>query len=164
MSQLTFFQNAADPKIVNKTNYNGKNYLTHLTYGDKNIVPCDIVFPCSTMRPTFLVGSQYFDFKHCNYLYCDTFGRYYFITDAQLLNNGMVQLQCKVDVLYSFKDAIYNLYTVVARQEDKQKCNPYIPDELIVGRVDRQVIKKQIGAVGGNATGTHIVLTVTGGE
>lgn len=157
MSNITLFQNSSPKNDMNKQ-------LTHLLYGNDNIVPCDIVHPCSIENPVFRLGSDNFDFRHCNYLYCDTFERYYFINDVNVLNNGMVELQCSVDVLKSFEAGILNLYTVVERQEDVKNCNKFIPDPMIVGRLDRQVVKPpKIGDVGGHATGTHIVLTTTGG-
>ena len=64
----------------------------------------------------------------------------------------------------SFRPYLINLYTTVERQESADKCNPYIEDTNVVARIDRQYVKKQIGSVGGNATGTHICLTVTGGN
>lgn len=160
MSRLTFFQNSADNNIVDKT-----NYLTHLGYSDDNIVKADIVDDCSIKTPVFLLGSFPFDFSHCNYLYCSDFGRYYYINDVVVKNNGMTELPCSVDVLMTYASGIRDLYTIVERQEQVDNCNPYIVDDLVIGRVDRQIEKKSLpNSVGGNATGNHIVLTVTGGE
>ena len=43
-----------------------------------------------------------------NYVYIPTFGRYYFITDKQVMKNGLFQLTLKEDVLYTYRDLIYN--------------------------------------------------------
>lgn len=154
---LTFFQNLSDNNVVSKN-------LVHLSYGNDNIVEADITKECSFSRPIFFLGSADFDFAHCNYLYCDKFQRYYYIEDIEISKNGTIYLHCHVDVLMSFSNFIRDLYTTVERQEKVENCNPYIKDTQVVARIDRQYKKKQIGSVGGNATGTHICLTVTGGE
>lgn len=158
---LTMFKNSSPKNEARKVE---QGLLTHLIYGDNNQVPCDVVRPCAIDEPVFILGSQYFDFNQCNYLYCDTFNRYYFINKPVLLNNGMIELHCTSDPFYSFIDGIRGIQTIVERTEDTTKVNPYIPDNEIMGRVDREFIKKKIGTVGGQATGTHIALTVTGGE
>ena len=157
MSRITFFQNLSDNNVVNKN-------LIHLTYGNDNIVPLEITHDCSFSKPVFVLGSANFDFEHCNYLYFEYFNRYYYIEDIIIKSNKRIELHCRVDVLMSFGAFIRNLYTTVERQESIEKCNPYIEDTNVVARIDRQYVKKQIGSVGGNATGTHICLTVTGGN
>ena len=155
--RATFFKNYSDNNVVSK-------HLEHLAYGADNIVEVKIIKDCSFTRPILLLGSANFDFSNCNYLFLDIFNRYYYIEDIEITNNGMIYLHCRVDVLMSFGAFIRNLYTTVERQESTDKCNPYIEDTNVVARIDRQYVKKQIGSVGGNATGTHICLTVTGGN
>lgn len=43
-----------------------------------------------------------------NYCYIPQFNRYYFITNISHVNNGLMQIDCKVDVLTSFSDDIKN--------------------------------------------------------
>ena len=155
--RATFFKNYSDNNVVSK-------HLEHLTYGDDNIVELKITKDCSFTKPILSLGSANFDFSNCNYLYFDTFNRYYYIEDIEISNNGMIYLHCRVDPLMSFRIYLMNLYTTIERQESVGLCNPYIEDTNVVARIDRQYVKKQIGSVGGNATGTHICLTVTGGN
>ena len=155
--RATFFKNHSDNNVVIKR-------LEHLAYGADNIVEVKITKDCSYSKPILLLGSANFDFSNCNYLFLDTFNRYYYIEDIEILNNGMIYLHCRVDVLMSFRIYLIDLYTTVERQESASLCNPYIEDTNVVARIDRQYVKKQIGSVGGNATGTHICLTVTGGN
>lgn len=158
MSRITFFQNSSDNSVVLKK-------LTHLGYGDDNIVNMNITEDCSFQSPIFLLGSANFDFQHCNYLYFEDFARYYYIEDIVLKSGNMIELHCREDVLMSFASQIRNIYTIVERQEQLSNCNPYIVDNKVIGRVDRQMKKRTLSnSVGGNATGTHIVLTVTGGD
>lgn len=154
--RATFFKNHSDNNVVSKQ-------LEHLTYGSDNIVEVKITKDCSFAKPILLLGSANFDFSNCNYLFLDTFNRYYYIEDIEISNNGMIYLHCWVDVLMSFRIYLIDIYTTIERQESASLCNPYIEDTNVVARIDRQYVKKQIGSVGGNATGTHICLTVTGG-
>ena len=153
---LTFFQNRSAKLYVNKD-------LTHFRYGNNNIVPCKPTEGCTVTNPKFLLGSDFFDLRNCNYVYCDTFGRYYYIEDCEILPGGTVLLYCHVDVLQTYAQQIRDMYALVSRQENINLCNKYIEDNNITARIDRQIVKKKIGAVGGKATGTHICLTVTGG-
>ena len=153
---LTFFQNKSAPAYVNKS-------LDHFQYGSDNIVPCKATDGCTISDPIFLLGSSMFDLSNCNYCYCDLFGRFYYIKDCEVLPGGMTRLYCHVDVLMSNAAWVRSLYALVKRQESKNLCNKYIEDNEVITRIDRQIVKKQIGSVGGNATGTHICLTVTGG-
>lgn len=155
--QVTFFKNYSSNEVVNKR-------LEHLAYGEANICSVRVTENTFMSKPTFYLGSEDFSFNNCNYLFCDNFNRYYFIEDIEISNNGCVYLHCRVDVLMSFADFIRNLYSTVERQEEVKNCNPYIEDNEVIARIDRQYVKKQIGSVGGNATGTHICLTVTGGN
>ena len=153
---LTFFKNKSAPTYVNKS-------LDHFQYGNDNIVPCSVTDGCTISNPKFLLGSAQFDLSNCNYCYCDLFGRFYYINECETIQNGMVILHCHVDVLMSNAAWVRSLYALVKRQESKDLCNKYIEDTEVITRIDRQIVKKQIGSVGGNATGTHICLTVTGG-
>lgn len=159
MSKLALFMNYSDKNKLNKK-------LDYVCVGypgyNQNELPCEIVYPCTVENPRFRLGYSKFDFNKTNYVYCDILARYYFVDDVTLLNNGIVELSCSVDVLNTFGNQVKNnTICIVERQENDY--NGKIPDSLAVGRVDRTVNKRQIGQVGGNATGTHIALTVTGG-
>lgn len=61
----------------------------------------------SLLTPQFLLKnpSDGRVFKY-NYLYSPDFNRYYFIIDYSIQNNGLLLVQCKVDVLKSYVDLI----------------------------------------------------------
>ena len=65
-----------------------------------------------------------------NYLYCPSFGRYYFVNNIRLLKGGLIELECEVDVLNSNKDAIKKLNGIVNRSE--KFITSYIVDEKMV--------------------------------
>lgn len=157
MATLTFFMNRSNKNDAKKD-------LTHLLYGSNNIVNADLKYPCDSLEPIFELGSAKFDFSKCNYLYWAETKRYYTIENAELMNHGIVRLHCKVDPFYSFITQIRGIKTIIERQEKISNCNPHIPDELVVGRIDRQIVKTNVGMVGGGSHGNHICLTTTGGE
>lgn len=67
-------------------------------------------------------------FKY-NYLYAPDFNRYYFIIDYNILNNGLILVQCKVDVLKTYADLIYNSSGLV---QSSLKYNGFVDSEYQV--------------------------------
>ena len=55
--------------------------------------------------------------QQCNYVYCQEFGRYYYVDNVIMIANNLVQLVCNVDVLYSWKTAILAQKVIVSRNE-----------------------------------------------
>ena len=53
----------------------------------------------------------------CNYVYCQEFGRYYYVDNVIMVANNLVRLECSVDVLYSWKTAILAQKVIVSRNE-----------------------------------------------
>lgn len=62
----------------------------------------------------------------CNYMYIETFGRYYFITDIKSITAGIFEVSAHVDVLQTYADSIKNCTGVVARQQEN--WNLYLDD------------------------------------
>lgn len=48
------------------------------------------------------------NYENENYVYIPDFGRYYFITDIEIKNNGLFRISLKEDVLMSYKDVLTN--------------------------------------------------------
>ena len=88
-----------------------------------------------------------------NYCYCPNLERYYFITDIIFTRQGLVELNCSVDPLMSFKDDILNSKQLITRQENKQQR--YIPDPSLP--IHSQV-KTEIRQFGENVGGTTMTL------
>lgn len=65
------------------------------------------------------------DVNAINYVYIDSFKRYYFATVT--IENGFIILNCEVDVLYTYKDEILKLSATVTRNENKK--NGYLVDK-----------------------------------
>lgn len=73
----------------------------------------------------------------CNYAYIPEFHRYYFITEVTSLHNKVWQVAMRVDVLMSYKDAIFDLECLVARNQ--YRFVREIEDNLMSYRYDKEV-------------------------
>lgn len=65
------------------------------------------------------------DFNKINYLYIDSYKRYYFVDVT--IENGFLVLNCSIDVLMTYKSAILNLTATVTRNENLK--NGYLEDK-----------------------------------
>ena len=113
---ITLYNITDDPKKINKTL--GSGYSV-------NAVPteaCDILTPSFILDYSSNVGS---------YNYCEVgapFNRFYFITDMKIDVGNKMIINCTVDPLYTYKDAINNINTTIFRTEEFSKSAPYLPD------------------------------------
>ena len=77
----------------------------------------------TTVKPTDTVDiiSPTFTFAYsaaalsANYLYCNDFNRYYFITNIAIETGGRVRVSCSIDVLQTYADSIRNCKATVIR-------------------------------------------------
>ena len=130
----------------------------------------DITFKKDTsiMNPIFIVGAikdntEPMDtvgwWRKFNYCYCPNLDRYYFIRNIVFQKTGLVELQCDVDPLMSFKDDILNSTQLITRQENK--IQKYIPDQsLPIHSATKTEIRQFGNDVGG--TGYTLILQTTG--
>lgn len=81
----------------------------------------------SIMNPIFEILGN--DVLNANYCYIQDFKRFYFITDIESVKNGLWSINCKVDVLDSFKNEIKNNNALIARQENL--FNLYLKDDRL---------------------------------
>lgn len=97
---------------------------------------------------------------NANYVYIKKFKRYYFIDSIIALSDNLTQINCSVDVLYTYKNSILNLNTFIERQESDY--SPYVVDNEVITQCKREVRYQILGTLP-NATGNYIALTVSGG-
>ena len=83
----------------------------------------------SLINPSFLVEGELDVISGANYLFVPSFKRSYFINDIVSTNEGLVQLNCHVDVLSSFAAYIRNNVGIVFRQEGD--WNLYLNDGVL---------------------------------
>lgn len=147
---LDLYRTPSDERMVNKT-------LNEKFSFDKINLKED----CSITHPVFILGKTSSTeamgtvgwWKKFNYCYCSNLDRYYFIRNIVFQKTGLVELQCDVDPLMSFKDDILNSTQLVTRQEYKQQR--YIPDSSLP--IHSQV-KTEIRQFGENVGGVEMTL------
>lgn len=147
--QVTFYYNTSDRRKLRKS-------LTEIT-----TVQCWIKDDCSLRRPTIRIErSALTSFKDVNYMYIDTFGRYYFISDDVATVGDFLFITAEdVDPLMSNVSPILGIQCVILRQEFK--FNKYYVDDNFPVRQTRTYIWKKVGEL------PHIrsnILTVDGGK
>lgn len=104
---VTLYINRSEKNVLNKA-------ITQI--GQYN---CKIKDDCTITNPTIILQNiSNSNLAKFNYMYIDTFQRFYFIDAPTLLNNGLVEITGKTDVLMSFRDEIKNCSGVLDRQEN----------------------------------------------
>lgn len=142
---IELFNNTSDNNNLNKS-------LT--SHGNKQ---CDIKGEIDLIRPTFVVGHVSNQFKDCNYCYVPDYGRYYYITNKKGLLGNRMMLECVVDPLMSFKDAIKEM-SVIADRANASIRNPYFDNGTLVNdcKHTKQIINFNNGF---SNSGCYILLT-----
>ena len=79
-----------------------------------------------------------------NYIYIPELRRYYYVENSTIREDGFVQIQCKVDVLKSFKTDILASIQYVERQENK--CSYQVPDNGYTIKSNRNLTIKNFGS------------------
>lgn len=142
--------------------YLNKSEVNKLDKTIEKIADINGIFKDNTniFNPIFIVDNiTITNVKKCNYIYIEEFSRYYFIEKIQTINNGMWEISCRVDVLYTFKEDIKKQSAVIKRQENK--WNMYLQDsEMQVYQDPYNVVK----TFPSGFTGSTIILTMAGGS
>lgn len=112
---ITLYHNNSDKRTVTKNLSNAGALQDAVIIDDTSILQ-----PRLKVRDNGIIMTQY------NYCYIADFKRYYYITDI-IVSNGYIYIDCKVDVLMSYKDEIRALTGVIKRQQNL--CNYYLDDE-----------------------------------
>lgn len=128
--QVILYTNASDDRVLNKSLY---------LLGESECVPKD---NCSIHQPSIIIKSLSDDtLSKINYIRIPNWNRYYYVNEIVTLTGGRVMLNCRVDVLMSYKTAILNTTSLIARQENIY--NDFITDNRLQFRKGRiQTVKK----------------------
>lgn len=87
---------------------------------------------CNIINPILIIQNDDMSILNYNYIYIPLFKRYYYINTISTIVNKLYQIECKIDVLMSFKNDIKNLECVVVRQSNKQLAiQTFTPDDKI---------------------------------
>lgn len=85
----------------------------------------------SVRNPVFILDldeiEKVSDISNINYLHWFQTGRYYYVTDIRFLRGRLVELACRCDVLYTFRDDILNSTQFCVRSGNK--FTSLLPDE-----------------------------------
>lgn len=95
----------------------------------------------SIINPIILVEADLSSLVNANYLTISDFGRSYFINDIVSTREGLVELNCHVDVLSSFADSIKENKGIIFRQENE--FNLYLNDGVLEVFQNPYVITKE---------------------
>lgn len=94
-----------------------------------------------------------------NYCFIPSFNRYYFITDITRVNNNIVRIECKVDVLMSFANDIKNS---LAKAKQAINANNYYNKAEIGVEVRTTETKIDFPNKPFNENGTIILVAING--
>lgn len=142
----SLYSTSDDRRKLFKRLYNERQYNIELSK-DTDII-----------NPVLLMSE--FDFN-LNYVYIPQFNRYYFIDNVTVVRTNLYQLSCSVDVLMSNASQLNALNLLVERSEVVRQ--PYIVDNELVTRCDKDVITVNIGSVGASTSSFPYYLVTTGG-
>lgn len=124
------------------------------------IKDCKLKLPCDVLNPTLQVR-KFEGWNDCNLFYIGDLNRVYYLSQpVQMLEGGIVEYNLHVDVLATYADALKCQSALIDRNEFL--FSPYIVDERLLTRVNRNRQIKSIGHIG-NPSGAYYALTVTGG-
>lgn len=82
----------------------------------------------SILNPVIRIEGQFP--TNCNYLYIQSFGRYYFVDDVRSIRNNLYEISAHVDVLKTYENEIRNCTGIIARQQSQ--WNLYIDDGAFI--------------------------------
>ena len=71
----------------------------------------------NVISPTLKI-QRFKGWEKVNYIYIESFNRYYYVNTIKQLLGNTILLNCSVDVLMSNKDAIRNLTCIIDKQEN----------------------------------------------
>lgn len=139
--KITTYKNSSEPNRLDKTSYLTAVGPLYGTFRE----PTSLTAPSITIQqdavPTF------------NYIYIPTFNRYYYVTEITSIRKGLWQIDCTVDVLMSYKDAIMNCRARVERNE--YDYNDNIPDDRRIVESGSIITDNQISNTVFNTTGNY---------
>ena len=141
-------------------------YKTKSEYNEINKVLTNaLIFPgtlraeTSIMNPSIAIESSV-NLSEFNYCHIEDFNRYYFISDVVSLRNNLWLIRCKVDVLMSFKESIFDS-TIVLQETTRTGASNYMTNDVWVSLVKDKtdIIQFPQGLL---ENGEYILLTAGG--
>lgn len=126
---IQLYNNSSDPRVLNKS-------LTAVG----SAITCKLTDECTVEDPSFKMTLSS-DYLTANYLKVSEWNKYYFITDRNIINGHEIIVNCHIDVLRTYRDAILNSEVICERSSSTE--NPYLPDNACADRgTIQQVFRK----------------------
>lgn len=130
---ISLYQMNDDPRKVGKTL--GAALATHTITLKEG---------CSIDRPTVSFSGSAAVMATANYAYIDTFGRYYWIRDRNMLVNGVCELTLESDPWESFKTQLKNVYATITRNEFIR--DGYLIDDGYKVKAYKNILTREFGS------------------
>lgn len=109
----------------------------------------------SIITPTFLVTGESFDYNYCSFN-----GRYYWITDITSVRNELWEVQCRVDVLASWKNEILNSKGFIKYSSSDNNQNIKDGRNVVTSNVERTASYLNMQMF--DVNGSYILATLSG--
>lgn len=142
-------------KITGATNLTGESGLTI-----QNTDRIDLLSPIFEIA----VGATYMT---ANYLFCDTYDRYYYIRTNRINTAQRLELHCEVDVRQSFAAALQATECTIIRAESIAQPTKIIDSKLPVNptsKIVTSIILPETSKTFSTDAVNSYLLTVVGGE
>ena len=142
--KISLYTNKSEPNRANKT-------LVHIT----DIENAKVTNEADLLNTTIVLKRDLINNVNLvNYVYIDSFKRYYFAKAT--LQNGFIILNCQVDVLSTYINEIKNLTATITRNENRK--NGYLNDSEYNIYAYEQVVCKSFSK--GLTSDSLILMTV----
>ena len=146
------YQNTAEKIVVDKTAYLTQQFELDILIKDNT----------SVMDPTFYFSftstQSMTKYRITNYAYVPDLDRYYFIKNFRIVRSGVVELNCHVDVLMTYRTSIKQQRAIVYRQQNRS--NLYLNDGVFKVYQNPIVLTREFPS---GFTTQSFVLAVAGG-
>ena len=104
---------------------------------------CHILDGTSITDPVIVIGYDASILTH-SYAYITDFGRYYFITNMEVLPGQEIRLSLHVDVLATYATQIKASTARIVRSASNY--DKYIPDNMIINKTQTKISQKKLGS------------------
>ena len=137
--------------------FNKRSNSTKVPSGQGAVVEMKLKDGCSIYSPSFLLSSM----DPTLYNYVEWNESYYFIQDAFLVRQGLWEIQCKIDVLASYRTQILNTSAFVTYSSNV--FNTYIPDTRLSTNANANVALNNNKLITNSSEddGTYIITYIT---
>lgn len=125
---LEFYNVSDDPRVVSKTLGTKLQNITNAYLKDNT----DLI------KPTFILSGRIDATNFGNYVYAKEFGRYYFVTNRTAFLGDKTAISCEVDVLMSWKSAIFGTDVIVFNQTKHELADGLISDPRLPMQVNTE--------------------------